>query len=259
MKDVQNSRDTRNVYINEVGIKNLVMPAEIRNIDGDWIPVTARIGLFADLPAEQKGTHMSRFIQILQKNRRLELKNLRDILEDVRTSLDAASSYMDVAFDYFVRKTSPVSKLKSYMNVDVSYRASLQEDRVEFFMTVRTPVTTLCPCSKEISDYSAHNQRAIVSITIHTEKFVWIDDLVRIAEDSASSPLYPLLKRPDEKFVTEYAYDHPMFVEDVAREAKLRLDEMADVLDYSVEVESQESIHNHNAFARISSSKGGER
>lgn len=251
MKDVQNQRDERNIYLNEVGIRNLAYPVEIKNGEGEWIPVTATIGMYADLEGEQRGTHMSRFVEILQQNHQMDMVHIKTILMQIREKLGAKRSAVQVFFDYFIWKKSPVTERESYLKVKVNYDFSLSGDKFNFKYTVRTPVNTLCPCSKEISAYSAHNQRAIVSITVSTDRFLWIEDLVKIAEDSASSPVYTLLKRPDEKYVTEYAYDHPKFVEDVCREAKMQMDQLEGIREYIVEVESQESIHNHSAYARV--------
>lgn len=251
MKDVQQQLDTRNVYLNEVGIKDLTFPIQIMMKDGSWNTTKAIISLSVDLPPTQKGTHMSRFVDIIQENNKLDIKHMRKILEIIKERLGAKSSYIKLDFDYFIEKEAPVSKRISYLDVQVEYRAWLKEDDFEFEMTVNTPVTTLCPCSKEISDYSAHNQRANVALTIRTDEFVWIEDLVKISEESASSPIYSMLKRPDEKYVTEYAYDHPRFVEDVCREVKLKVDKLKNIKSFCVEVESYESIHNHSAYAKV--------
>lgn len=252
MKDVQSQYDERNISLNEVGIKNLTYPVEIKDSGGNWITVTAEISASVGLGPTQKGTHMSRFVEVIQdNNRQIDLKNIRQILESMKSRLGAENSFLSIGFDYFVKKKSPVTEKPSLMNVKTEIRSALIGDTLEFEMTVKTPVTTLCPCSKEISDYSAHNQRAIVSITANTLKFIPFEWFVQVAEDSASSPLYTLLKRPDEKFVTEFAYDHPRFVEDVCREVKQRIDKNRDIRSYVVEVESYESIHNHSAYAKV--------
>lgn len=251
MQDVQNQKDERNIYLNEVGIRNPHYPIQIKNGEGHWIPVTARVSMFADLEGEQRGVHMSRFVEILENNQRMDLEHMQRILEEICARAEAHSSFIRVAFEYFVWKKSPRTGLESYLNVDVEYYASLRGDELEFELTVRTPVMTLCPCSKEISDFSAHNQRAFITITAATDRFIWIEDLVHIAEESASSPVYSLLKRPDEKYITEQAYDNPMFVEDVAREVKLLMDETFMIPEYTIEVESEESIHNHEAYAKV--------
>ncbi|MBR3245548.1 MAG: GTP cyclohydrolase I FolE2 [Parasporobacterium sp.] len=255
MKDIQNLKDERNVYLNEVGIREVKYPVEIRKRDGSWYSTPVVAGLRVDLPGNQKGTHMSRFVEILQENNRLDLSDIKTLLEQLKERLEAVNSYVTMEFDWFIEKESPVSKRKSLLDVRVAIEAKMIGDQFGFQMSVNTPVTTLCPCSKEISDYSAHNQRANVIITIETCRFIWIEDLVKISEDSASSPLFSLLKRPDEKFVTEYAYDHPKFVEDVCRDVKLKLDEFEDIHRYSVEVMSHESIHNHQAYAKVISER----
>lgn len=256
MKDVQNQKDTRNIYLHQVGIRNLKYPVMIRNGEGESFPVTGEISLFADLEGDQKGTHMSRFVEVLSEYNQMDLKNIRMMLEAIRERLEADSSFCKIRFDYFIWKRSPITGGESYLALDVEYSGALRGDDMEFEMTVRTPVTTLCPCSKEISQYSAHNQRAIVSITVRTDQYIWIEDLSKIAEDSASCPVYSLLKRPDEKYVTEQAYDHPKFVEDVARDVKMRIDEMEGVQSYVIEVESMESIHNHSAYAKVEGVRG---
>ena len=251
MKDVQKQIDERNVYLNEVGVKDLTFPIQIKKKDGTWENTKGIISLSVDLDPKQKGTHMSRFVDIIQENNKLDIKHMRNILEIIKDRLEAQSSYITLDFDYFIEKEAPVSKKISYLDVSVEYRAWLKGDDFEFEMTVNTPVTTLCPCSKEISDYSAHNQRANVALTIRTNEFIWIEDLVKICEESASSPIYSMLKRPDEKYVTEYAYDHPKFVEDVCREVKLKVDKLPNIKRFEVEVESYESIHNHSAYAKV--------
>lgn len=252
MKDVQQQVDERDIYLNEVGINNLVFPIEIKNKDGEWQNTAAKISLSVDLDPSQRGTHMSRFVDLIQDNNRIDLKHIKNILELMKERLGAEKSFIELDFEYFIKKEAPVSKKQSYINVGVIYKAWLGET-FEFEMTVETPATTLCPCSKEISEYSAHNQRANIAITVRSNEFIWIEDLVKISEDSASSPVYSLLKRPDEKYVTEFAYENPRFVEDVCREVKIRLDEKNITKKYKILVESFESIHNHNAFAKIKS------
>lgn len=251
MKDIQNQKDARHVYLNEVGIRDFKYPLEIKRKDGTLFSTPVVMSLRVDLPETQKGTHMSRFVEVLQDNSRLDPDHIREVLEAIKERLDAVNSYVDMDFDWFIEKEAPVTKKKSLLDVHVSISARLIDKEFSFQLSVNTPVTTLCPCSKEISEYSAHNQRANVIITLKTCRFIWFEDLVKISEDSASSPLYSLLKRPDEKYVTEYAYDHPKFVEDVCRDVKLKLDELSDLEGYSVEVMSHESIHNHQAYAKV--------
>ena len=251
MKDVQSQFDERNVYLNEVGVKNLVYPVEIQDGEGNWISTPATISARVGLPAIQKGTHMSRFVEILQEHSRINPANMKELLEAMKVKLDANAAFITLSYTYFVNKQSPVTERAAYMSIEVEIAASMIDDAFDFEVVIHTPVTTLCPCSKEISDYSAHNQRAMVTIHAKTTQFISYEEFVRICEESASSPLYTLLKRPDEKYVTEWAYDHPRFVEDVCREVKLRLDAYESIQEFSVEVESFESIHNHNAYAKV--------
>lgn len=253
MKDVQNQKDPRNIPLNEVGIKNLRYPLDIKDSNGQWFTTHTTISARVGLPADKRGTHMSRFVEIIQAYDKLNLKEMKELLRSMQTTLEAETAYLEISFDYFVKKKAPVSGKEAYLNILVTVNASLEQDDFHFVVTVQTPVTTLCPCSKEISDYSAHNQRALVSITTDTQKFIPLERYVAISEAAASSPLYTLLKRPDEKYVTEYAYDHPKFVEDVCRDVKQQLDKMEGINSYVVEVESLESIHNHSAYAKVTS------
>ncbi len=253
MKDVQNQKDSRNIPLNEVGIKNLRYPLDIKDSNGQWFTTHTTISACVGLPADKRGTHMSRFVEIIQAYDKLNLKDMKDLLRSMQTTLEAETAYLEISFDYFVKKKAPVSGKEAYLNILVTVNASLEQDDFHFVVTVQTPVTTLCPCSKEISDYSAHNQRALVTITTDTQKFIPLERYVAISEAAASSPLYTLLKRPDEKYVTEYAYDHPKFVEDVCRDVKQQLDQMEGINSYVVEVESLESIHNHSAYAKVTS------
>ncbi len=253
MKDVQNQKDSRNIPLNEVGIKNLRYPLDIKDSNGQWFTTHTTISARVGLPADKRGTHMSRFVEIIQAYDKLNLKDMKELLRSMQTTLEAETAYLEISFDYFVKKKAPVSGKEAYLNILVTVNASLERDDFHFVVTVQTPVTTLCPCSKEISDYSAHNQRALVTITTDTQKFIPLERYVAISEAAASSPLYTLLKRPDEKYVTEYAYDHPKFVEDVCRDVKQQLDQMDGINSYVVEVESLESIHNHSAYAKVTS------
>ena len=251
MKDVQKEKDDRNIYLQQVGIRGLKYPVVIKNHQGESVPVTGQVDLFVDLEGEQKGTHMSRFVEVLTQYNQMDLRNIRHLLEELKEKLEAENSFCRICFDYYYWKESPVTNRGAYFDVEVEYNGALKGDELDFEMTVRTPVTTLCPCSKEISDYSAHNQRAIVSITVRTNQYIWIEELSQIAEEASSCPVYSLLKRPDEKYVTEKAYDNPKFVEDVARDAKMKIDEMEGIQSYVIEVESVESIHNHSAYAKV--------
>ncbi len=255
MRDVQNERDERNVVIDKVGIKGLRYPITVLDKNFKEQPTVAVIDMMIELPREYRGTHMSRFIEIINEYRwRIHIHNLRKILEDMLDRLPSHSAYIELSFPYFMKKKSPVSREESLMCYDVRVRASLEESGENYSITliVRIPVMTLCPCSKEISERGAHNQRAYVTIEAELSEMVWIEELIEIAESKSSSPVYSLLKREDEKFVTEVAFDNPMFVEDVAREIYLALKEDRRIKSFKVEVESLESIHNHNAYAMIS-------
>ncbi|MBT4485700.1 MAG: GTP cyclohydrolase I FolE2, partial [Candidatus Latescibacteria bacterium] len=177
-----------------------------------------------------------------------------EILEKIRTSLEADEAHMEVEFPYFIEKKAPVSGQPSLMSYDCRFFASYQNGE-DFILSVSVPVLTMCPCSKEISDYGAHNQRCTVTVQVRYNDFVWIEELIELAESSASGDLYSILKRPDEKYVTEHAYDNPMFVEDVVREVAHKLNEMDRITWYIVEADSQESIHNHNAYASVEKKK----
>lgn len=248
MKDIQSQVDHRDVYLNQVGIRDYKFPLEIERKDGTYLGVAANLKLSVDLPKEQKGTHMSRFVQLMQDNRKYSFSNTKSLLKQMKEKLEAEKAFIQLCFTYFVEKHAPVTGIASYLDIEVKMQARLEEE-MEFILTVAVPVTTLCPCSKEISDYGAHNQRAIVKVSLNTKKLVWIEDVVELVDSCASCPIYSLLKRPDEKFVTEMAYNRPRFVEDVTREVKLKLDQLEDLVAYKVEVDSIESIHNHAAFA----------
>jgi len=253
MKDIQNEKDKRGITIQHVGVQGVVVPIEVKDKEHGVQSTIATFDIGVELPADQRGTHMSRFIEYVQNLAEpLSFKMLTmTILPEIKKELNAKSGMITVNFPYFVSVISPVSKLKSKLELDVTF--SVKDD--DAWMMVTTPVTTLCPCSKEISKYGAHNQRGHISISIKADGWVWIEELMNIANASASAPVYPLLKRPDEKFVTEQAYDNPRFVEDVVREVKGRLDRHPQVSKYKVHVVNYESIHNHNAYAFIEGGK----
>ena len=209
--------------------------------------------MYVDLPRHFRGTHMSRFLEILNKYRgEITLRRMGEILLEMKDVLEANCSHLEMSFPYFMEKEAPVSKSKSFMRYDAFFVASYK-DEPDYILGVRVPVTTLCPCSKEISYAGAHNQRSFIEIRVRYQKdnFVWLEELIDIAESSASCEIYSLLKRPDEKYVTEKAYENPRFVEDVTRDVAQKLDEFEKVTWYYIEVENMESIHNHNAYAMI--------
>ena len=258
MKDVQNSRDDRGVEIQKVGIKDLELPLIIQRKDAENQIVWANAKASVSLPAHYKGTHMSRFVEVLNswKEKNLLGVDIQGCVTDIVEKLNAKCGYLKFDFKYFIDKESPVTKIKAPMCYDCSFEGILdnygeEDEEYRFFLGVKVPVTTLCPCSKEISEYGAHNQRAIVSvkITYPEDEHIWLEDLVKSIENCASCELYPLLKREDEKFVTEKAYNNPKFVEDVLRDVVLMLRNNDIVDSFEVECESLESIHNHSAWA----------
>ncbi len=251
MVDVQNRRDHRNIAINKAGVKSIKYPITVLDKKNKTQHTIATINMYVDLPYHFKGTHMSRFIEILNYYRQgINIKNLSTILEEMKKRLNAKSAHLEIEFPYFIEKIAPVSKAKSLMEYTCTLWGSLN-DTLDICLGVQVPVTTLCPCSKEMSKKGAHNQRGTVSIKVRFKKFLWIEEVIRIAEQSASSDVYSLLKRPDEKYVTERAYDNPMFVEDVVRNVAQRLERNPNITWFSVESENIESIHNHSAYALV--------
>ncbi len=251
MKDIQNEPDHRNLPVDRVGVKDLSYPITVKDRERGFQHTVATINMFVNLPHHFRGTHMSRFVEILNHyHRDFHIDTMTVILQEMKEKLNAQEAHMEVAFPYYIEKAAPVSGEKSLMEYRCTYHGTLT-DRKDFVLGVEVPVTTLCPCSREISDRGAHNQRSLVRIKIRSKKLVWIEELIEIAEASASSPVYALLKREDERAVTERAYDNPMFVEDMVREVAVRLRSDARITWFSVESENFESIHNHAAYASI--------
>ncbi|MBP1745183.1 MAG: cyclohydrolase FolE2 [Firmicutes bacterium] len=255
MIDVQKQKDTREVPLKKVGIKDLKWPIKVMDKEQGFQHTVGKLTLSVDLPSEQRGTHMSRFVEIANSMDSLNPKYLEELLVRMKERLGGMVAHFKVEFDYFIRKESPVTGIIAPTDIACAFEAELGEE-FKFLMRVDVPVSTLCPCSKEISQFGAHNQRAIVSMVVSMNKLVWIEDLVKVAEESGSCPVYSLLKREDEKYVTETAYLNPRFVEDAAREVAIRLDNLDGIDWYSVDVESIESIHNHNAFAHTEKAYG---
>ncbi len=255
--DVQNLADTRHLAINKVGIKSIRHPVIVRDKSAGGVQHTvATFNMYVHLPHNFKGTHMSRFVEILnQHGREISVESFESILREMVEKLEAQSGYIEMAFPYFINKTAPVSGVQSLLDYDVTFIGEIVNGQYRFTMKVLVPVTSLCPCSRKISERGAHNQRSHVTLTVRTNRSVWIEEVVRYAEEQASCELYGLLKRPDEKFVTERAYDNPKFVEDMVRDvaASLSLDKRIDA--YVVESENFESIHNHSAYALIERDK----
>ena len=252
LHDKQSERDTRELRIDKVGVRGLRFPIQVRDKARSVQNTVATIGMFVDLPKEFKGTHMSRFVEVLNAHGSvIHVENIAEILRSLQKKLNAATSHLEIEFPYFMSKKSPVSRLESLMDYTARFDATACGKEIDFVLTVNANVTTLCPCSKAIAKYGAHNQRGEVTVALRSTKVVWIEDVVVMIEGAASSELYALLKRQDEKAVTERAYENPVFVEDLVRNVALRLNADARVSWYKVEAENFESIHNHNAYACI--------
>jgi GTP cyclohydrolase IB len=253
LHDMQSRRDYRELRIDKVGVRGLRFPIQVRDKARSVQNTVATIGMYVDLPKEFKGTHMSRFVEALNEHGNVvHVENIRDILHSLQKRLKSATSHLEIEFPYFMSKRSPVSRKRSQMDYLARFDAAACGPEIDFVLTVKAHVTTLCPCSKAIAKYGAHNQRGLVTVALRfTKPVVWIEDVVAMIESSASSGLYALLKRQDEKFVTEYAYDNPVFVEDLVRNVALKLNGHPRVRWYRVEAENFESIHNHNAYACI--------
>jgi len=252
LHDMQSRRDYRELRIDKVGVCNLRFPIQVRDKAHSIQNTVATIGMFVDLPKEFKGTHMSRFIEVLNAHGNvIHVENIPDILRSLQKKLNASTSHLEIEFPYFMSKRSPVSRGESLMDYIARFDAAAINGGIDFVLTVKARVTTLCPCSQAIAKYGAHNQRGLVTVALRFTKPVWIEDVVAMIESSASSELYALLKRQDEKFVTERAYENPVFVEDLVRNVALQLNAHPLVKWYKVEAENFESIHNHNAYACI--------
>lgn len=250
--DMQQSLDHRKIPIAKVGVKNISYPIIVQDKNRSFQHTVAKVDMYVDLPHQFKGTHMSRFVEILNRYReQVALERLEDILKEMRKRLGAETAHLRFEFPYFIDKTAPVSKARSLMEYRCAFDASTKGDHLDFVLEVQVPVTSLCPCSKELSRFGAHNQRSIMTVKVRYSDFIWIEDLIELVEQCGSSPLYALLKRVDEKHVTETAYENPRFVEDMVREAWLRLAVLPNITWFSVEAENFESIHNHSAYAAV--------
>jgi GTP cyclohydrolase IB len=252
MIDVQSRRDHRKINIRKVGVKGIKYPVIVLDRVNEIQHVNATINMYVNLPHHFKGTHMSRFIEILNEYRgQINIGNFEKILRKMREKLNAKSARMEIEFPYFIEKSAPVSGAKSLMDYVCWFSGENDGEQTDFLVGVSVPVTTVCPCSKEMSCVGAHNQRSIVRVQLRFRKFFWIEDIIGIVESSASGEVYSLLKRVDEKHVTEKAYENPMFVEDVVRNVAVRLNKDSNFTWYSVEAENIESIHNHSAYAYV--------
>jgi GTP cyclohydrolase I len=259
MNDVQNKRDLRNIKLDEAGIKDLQYPVTLLDRQNEKQKTVALISMSVELPHHFKGTHMSRFVEVLAGHTcEFNGRTIPAILAELKQVLDAESARITISFPYFLEKAAPVTGVTAKMNYHCTFYGESGLEGEDFVLSVRVPVSSLCPCSKEISSYGAHNQRGHVTIDVRSfpdedgiPVLVWIEELIEIAESSASSPVYSLLKRPDEKYVTELAYDNPVFVEDMVRNAAEKLMEDDRLVWFQVTAENQESIHNHTAYARF--------
>ena len=253
--DIQNQTDSRDIPLAKVGVKGLEYPVRVLDKVKKNQYTTAKVDLFADLPKHFKGAHMSRFIEIFHQYRDdLTMPRFMEMLSAIRVELDAESAFGTMTFPYFVEKIAPVSRLPGIMSYRCLYQGRVNQKKDSmgyrhFTVAVSVPVTTVCPCSKAISERGAHNQRGIVTVELELGPFFWIEDIITIVESAASSPVYSLLKREDEKYITEHAYDNPRFVEDLVREVYTKIRDMNQFPRFSVEAENFESIHNHSAFA----------
>ena len=255
LHDTQSQRDARGIPIDRVGVKNLRFPLRIRDRDHVEQATVARVSLAVDLPHHFKGTHMSRFVEVLHAHgHELTVASVAGMPRTLMKKLDSEKAHVELRFPYFRTKKAPVTGAEGLLDYGVVFEVNAEKGDVDFVVTVKVPVTTLCPCSKAISARGAHNQRGLVTFAVRFREPVWIEDLIDLVESSASSGLYSLLKRPDEKFVTEQAYDNPVFVEDLVRNVALRARKHPQLTWFRVEAENFESIHNHDAYAVIEQS-----
>lgn len=249
MRDIQNEIDTRNIPLQKVGVKGVKYPVSVLDKLNKRQNTTATVNLFVNLPHNFKGTHMSRFIEVFHKyHANISMSHFFDMLDEIRNKLDAEEAFGTITFPYFIEKKAPVSEAAGFIEYNCSYEGKVSSSKKDFFITIEVPLTTLCPCSKAISEYGAHNQRGIVRVKLLYTDFFWIEDVIEKIESCGSSPLFSILKRQDEKFVTEHAFENPRFVEDVVREVYTVLKEL-NFKWFSVEAENEESIHLHNAYA----------
>ncbi len=258
--DVQASPDLRQLPVQKVGIKDIRHPIRVKDRSQGEQHTIAQFNMYVELPHNFKGTHMSRFIEILNNYEpEISVQSFKKMLKEMATRLEADTGHIEMTFPYFINKAAPISGVKSLLDYQVTLEGEVKKGTYTMTMKVVVPVTSLCPCSKEISRYGAHNQRSHVTVTVRTNAFVWIEDLVELVEKQASSELYGLLKRPDEKYVTERAYDNPKFVEDMVRDVASLLNADDRIDAYVVESENFESIHNHSAYAMIEKDKRADR
>ena len=251
MPDMQKRRDTRNIAIDKVGVKDIRYPIVVQDKLRVQQHTVARVNMYVDLPDHFKGTHMSRFIEVLNLyHGEISVENLEAILIEMKRRLEAGRAHLELDFPYFIEKRAPVSGARSLLEYQCRMLGTLAE-KFDFVLEASVPVTSLCPCSREISERGAHNQRSIVTVAIRYTEHVWLEDLIAWVEECASCEVYSLLKREDEKAVTERAYDNPMFVEDMVRAVTEKLRRLPQIVWFRVQCENFESIHNHSAYAMV--------
>ena len=252
MEDVQNRLDTRQMPINRVGIKDISHPIKVIRKDGSETSSVATFSMSVALPHDKKGTHMSRFVEMLNESETVvSAKSFNNMLSRMVKKLEAEAGFIEMQFPFFIEKTAPVSGVKGLMDYQVNLTGQIEQGQVLSTLEVTVPVKSLCPCSRDISEYGAHNQRSHITVGINTSRDVWLEDVIKAVESQASAELFAILKRPDEKYITEKAYDNPKFVEDVVRDVANVFDQNDHVTRYYVHAENFESIHNHSAFALI--------
>ncbi|GAB4357109.1 MAG: GTP cyclohydrolase FolE2 [Gammaproteobacteria bacterium] len=254
--DVQGSADTRRIPINRVGIKDIRHPVRVKDRSDGEQHTIANFNMYVNLPHNFKGTHMSRFVEILnRREKEISVESFKEMLAEMVEVLDAEAGHIEMNFPYFINKSAPVSRVQSLMDYDVTLTGEICRGEIATQIKVVVPATSLCPCSKKISERGAHNQRSHVTLQVKTRGFIWIEELIELVESQASCELFGLLKRPDEKYVTEKAYDNPKFVEDIVRDVAAQLNKDDRIAAYVVESENFESIHNHSAYAMIDHDK----
>ncbi len=256
IEDVQGRADTRRIPIDRVGIKDIYHPVRVKDRSGGEQHTIANFNMYVHLPHNFKGTHMSRFVEILnEREREISVESFNRMLAEMTSRLDSEAGHLEMTFPYFVMKRAPVTGVQSLLDYRATLSAEIKDGRIETWLKVLVPVTSLCPCSKQISDYGAHNQRSHLKISARIAEHVWLEELIDVAESEGSCELYGILKRPDEKYVTERAYDNPKFVEDIVRDVATRLNADDRIRSYVIEAENFESIHNHSAYAQIARDK----
>jgi GTP cyclohydrolase I len=256
MPDIQSTQDARRIAIDRVGVKDVVYPLTLRTKNGETQTTVAKINMYVSLPHHQKGTHMSRFLEVLNAETAEPLtpQRIPAVTRAICERLNAETAHFSCTFTYFVKKPAPVTGAIGLMDYEVTFECTAN-GTTDFTMKVAAPAASLCPCSKEISEYGAHNQRCRIEAKVRFDGLLWIEDLVQILEKAASCPVFAVLKRPDEKYVTEAAYENPKFVEDIIRDLAVSLERHEQIVSYEISSENFESIHNHNAYAEIARDK----